>query len=64
MDFAELYGQSCAGCHGTDGRLGAARPLNDPVYLALVPQDRLRVIIAQGVPGTAMPGLPPLPADR
>ena len=56
MGFAGLYGQFCAGCHGTDGRLGAARPLNDPVYLALVPQDRLRMIIAQGVPGTAMPG--------
>jgi mono/diheme cytochrome c family protein len=56
MGFAELYGQSCAGCHGTDGRLGAARPLNDPVYLALVPPDRLRMIIAEGVPGTAMPG--------
>jgi mono/diheme cytochrome c family protein len=56
MGFAGLYGQFCAGCHGTDGRLGAARPLNDPVYLALVPQDRLRTIIAQGVPGTAMPG--------
>jgi len=56
MGFAELYGQFCAGCHGTDGRLGAARPLNDAVYLALVPPDRLRMIIAQGVPGTAMPG--------
>lgn len=56
MGFAELYGQSCAGCHGTDGRLGAARPLNDPIYLALVPPDRLRMLIAQGVPGTAMPG--------
>ena len=56
MGFAELYGQSCAGCHGADGRLGAARPLNDPIYLALVPPDRLRKIIAQGVPGTAMPG--------
>jgi cytochrome c oxidase cbb3-type subunit III len=56
MGFAGLYGQYCAGCHGTDGRLGAARPLNDPVYLALVPPDRLRMIIAQGVPGTAMTG--------
>jgi mono/diheme cytochrome c family protein len=56
MGFAELYGQSCAGCHGTDGRLGAARPLNDSTYLALVPPDRLRQIIAQGVPDTAMPG--------
>ena len=56
MGFAELYGQSCAGCHGANGRLGAARPLYDPIYLALVPPDRLRMIVAQGVPGTAMPG--------
>ena len=35
---------------------GAARPLNDPVYLALVPGDRLRAIIVEGVPGTSMPG--------
>jgi cytochrome c oxidase cbb3-type subunit III len=53
--FSALYGQHCAGCHGADGRLGAARPLNDPIYLALVPPDRLRTIIVQGVPGTAMP---------
>jgi cytochrome c oxidase cbb3-type subunit III len=56
MGFTELYGQFCTGCHGTDGRLGAARPLNDPIYLALVPMERLRLIIAQGVRGTAMPG--------
>jgi mono/diheme cytochrome c family protein len=49
--FTALYGRHCAGCHGADGRLGAARPLNDPLYLALVPTDRLRTIIAQGVPG-------------
>jgi cytochrome c oxidase cbb3-type subunit III len=55
MAFSAVYGQHCAGCHGADGRLGGARPLNDPVYLALVPQDRLRTIIAQGIPGTAMP---------
>jgi cytochrome c oxidase cbb3-type subunit III len=59
MGFAELYGQSCAGCHGTDGLLGAARPLHDPIYLALVPPDRLRLIVAQGVTGTAMPGFAP-----
>jgi mono/diheme cytochrome c family protein len=56
MGFTVLYGQSCAGCHGMDGRLGAARPLNDPIYLALVPRERLRLIVTQGVPGTAMPG--------
>jgi mono/diheme cytochrome c family protein len=55
--FGELYGQNCAGCHGADGRLGPARPLNDPLYLALIDDASLRQIIAVGVPGTAMPGL-------
>jgi cytochrome c oxidase cbb3-type subunit 3 len=55
MAFDTLYGRNCAGCHGTDGRLGASRPLNDPIYLALVPADRLRKIITDGVRGTSMP---------
>ena len=55
--FDVLYAQHCAGCHGVDGRLGAARPLNDPVFLALVPRERLRQVIARGVPGTAQPPL-------
>ena len=54
-DFRELYGRFCAGCHGGDGQMGAARPLRDPLYLALVRQDTLRQSIAQGVPGTTMP---------
>jgi cytochrome c oxidase cbb3-type subunit 3 len=53
--FHALYDRQCAGCHGRDGRLGAARPLNDAVYLALVPVDRLVHVIAEGVPGTAQP---------
>jgi len=53
--FHALYNQQCVGCHGRDGRLGAARPLNDAVYLALVPAPRLRQVIAEGVPGTAQP---------
>ena len=55
MSFDALYSRQCAGCHGAGGRLGAARPLNDPVYLALVPAERLRHVIADGVPGTAQP---------
>src|SRR5262249_56984124 len=50
-----LYGTNCAGCHGTDGRLGASRPLNEPVSLALVPRERVRRVIAEGVPGTLQP---------
>jgi mono/diheme cytochrome c family protein len=54
-DFTALYGRNCAGCHGRDGRLGAARPLNDPVFLAVIGKDKLRDTIANGVPRTAMP---------
>ena len=53
--FDALYAQNCAGCHGRDGRMGAARALNDPVYLALVPPEHVRRVIAVGVPGTAQP---------
>ena len=55
-DFATLYGNNCAGCHGPDGRNGAARPLNDPLYLALIGKEKLRDVIANGVPHTAMTG--------
>lgn len=56
MDFATLYGENCAGCHGDAGRPGAAVALADPVYLALVDDGTLRRVTADGVPGTAMPG--------
>jgi len=55
MAFDKLYAENCSGCHGADGRLGAARPLNDPLYLALANDETLRQVIAQGVPNTAMP---------
>ena len=55
-DFSQLYALNCSGCPcGADGRFGAARPLNDPLYLALVSDATLRTMIAQGVPGTAAP---------
>ena len=56
VSFDQLYGGNCAGCHGADGTLGAAQPLNDPVYLNLAGVDRLRALIADGVPNTLMPG--------
>jgi cytochrome c oxidase cbb3-type subunit III len=55
MDFNQLYAQNCSGCHGADGRLGAARPLNDPLYLALVNDQTLQQVVAQGIPKTSMP---------
>jgi len=55
-EFSVLYKDNCAGCHGVDGRFGAARPLNDPMYLAVIGTEQMRGVIAKGVPGTAMTG--------
>src|SRR5260221_3382099 len=54
-DFDQLYGQNCAGCHGVGGRLGAARSLNDPLYLSFASDDALRNAIAEGRTDTNMP---------
>src|SRR6185312_13112451 len=54
-DFNQLDTQNCAGCHGAGGRLGAARPLNDPLYLAFVTDDAMRQAISKGRAGTNMP---------
>jgi mono/diheme cytochrome c family protein len=55
VDFSVLYGQNCAGCHGAGGKLGPAPPLNDPTFLAIVPDQVLARVIAEGRPGTPMP---------
>src|SRR5664279_4648283 len=54
LDPVVLYGQSCAGCHGADGRKGPAMDLSDPVYLAIVDDDTLRSTFSKGRAGTAM----------
>jgi mono/diheme cytochrome c family protein len=56
VDFDALYATNCSGCHGADGRHGGARPLNDPIYLALAGADRLRQLTAAGIADTPMPG--------
>jgi mono/diheme cytochrome c family protein len=55
LAFATLYKENCAACHGENGKNGAALQLANPVYLAVVGEDRLRQIIAIGVPGKLMP---------
>jgi cytochrome c oxidase cbb3-type subunit III len=54
-DFRILYAENCAGCHGAQGRGGAAIALADPVYLAIVDEPSMRKVIANGVHGTSMP---------
>jgi mono/diheme cytochrome c family protein len=47
-DFGTLYATHCKGCHGADGTLGPAPPLNDPLFLAIVPDAELLRVIAEG----------------
>jgi cytochrome c oxidase cbb3-type subunit III len=54
-DFGLLYARNCAGCHGSDGKGGAAIALGDPVYLAIADDSTIRRVTAAGVPGTSMP---------
>jgi cytochrome c oxidase cbb3-type subunit III len=54
-DFRTLYADNCAGCHGTEGRGGAAIALADPVYLSIADEQTMRKVIANGVKGTMMP---------
>jgi cytochrome c oxidase cbb3-type subunit III len=54
-DFNVLYGDNCAGCHGPDGRGGAAFALGDPVYLAIADDTILRRAASNGIAGTSMP---------
>jgi cytochrome c oxidase cbb3-type subunit 3/ubiquinol-cytochrome c reductase cytochrome c subunit len=55
-DFDDLYNSNCQGCHGSNGTLGAARNLNDPVFLALISDDDMRDVITHGRAGVSMPG--------
>jgi cytochrome c oxidase cbb3-type subunit 3/ubiquinol-cytochrome c reductase cytochrome c subunit len=56
LDFATLYGQNCAACHGDHGTNGAAISLANPVYLAVAGLTNIQRLTAAGVSGTMMPG--------
>ena len=55
MDFSFLYARNCSGCHGPNGKGGAAIGLGDPVYLAIADDATIRRVTANGVAGTSMP---------
>jgi cytochrome c oxidase cbb3-type subunit 3 len=54
LDFATLYAENCAACHGAEGRGGAAIALANPVYLAIADDQVIRKVITNGAKGTAM----------
>jgi cytochrome c oxidase cbb3-type subunit III len=55
LDFDTLFRQNCTACHGADGQLGPAPPLNDALFLQIVPDDDLLMAISGGRRGTPMP---------
>jgi cytochrome c oxidase cbb3-type subunit 3 len=55
LDFPTLYRQNCAACHGDQGMNGPSYPLANPEYQALVDEQTLHWIVANGEPGTLMP---------
>ena len=48
LAFDALYRQNCSGCHGADGKLGPAPPLNDPLFRAIVPEKTVEEVVAGG----------------
>jgi mono/diheme cytochrome c family protein len=54
-DFSTLYAQNCAGCHGLEGKGGAAIALANPVYLAIADDVVLHRATVSGIRGTSMP---------
>lgn len=55
LDFATLYRQNCSACHGAGGMNGPSYPLANPNYQALVDEQFLHQVVANGEPGTLMP---------
>lgn len=56
LGFQALYSVHCASCHGADGKLGPAPPLNDPLFRTIVPKQTVEQTITAGRSGTPMPG--------
>jgi mono/diheme cytochrome c family protein len=55
VDFDQLFAVNCAGCHGEKGEFGPAPPLNNPLFVEIVPEEDLLTVIRDGRGGTPMP---------
>jgi cytochrome c oxidase cbb3-type subunit III len=53
--FTALFAMNCSGCHGADGTLGPAPPLNDPLFRSIVTEQDLEAVIRSGRPNKPMP---------
>ncbi|TWU13483.1 Cbb3-type cytochrome c oxidase subunit CcoP2 [Symmachiella macrocystis] len=57
MDSSTLYKTNCSGCHGADGTMGPAPPLNDPLFLAICSDADIKQIVMHGRDHTPMPAM-------
>jgi len=55
LDFDALYGRNCGGCHGAEGKGGAAIALANPEYLAIADDAVIRRATSTGIAATSMP---------
>jgi mono/diheme cytochrome c family protein len=55
LEFATLYRDNCAACHGADGKLGPGPPLRDDLFRALIPTAEVEKVVSHGRTGTLMP---------
>ena len=55
VDFKKLYAENCRGCHGIGSEASGSIALDDQMYLSVIPHDKLREIVVQGVSDTRMP---------
>lgn len=49
-----IWGFNCASCHGDNGEGGSAPALNSEQFLQSATNDQISLLVAVGVPGTAM----------
>jgi mono/diheme cytochrome c family protein len=56
-EFPILFSKHCSGCHGADGEMGPAPPLNDRMFLAICSDADLKQVITSGRTGTPMPAM-------
>src|SRR5262249_15625736 len=51
-----LFNVSCRACHSSEDSVGPSISMHDGLYLAVIPPETLRTVIAEGVKSTMMPG--------
>ena len=61
---ATVFARECASCHGARGSGGTAESIGSPQLLSTATNGFLRYAIANGRPGTPMPGFRPTLGDR